>query len=364
MPKLLCEMSIQHNRNEQLLSCLDVHIDKIWFYILLLSSTTYWLSCFVFLVWTARCLEVPVITRIGWMLNICMFIWYRRDLNHNLIVDTTMGNKRTRQHPGEHSRPSLAAHAAKRTQNTQCRRQNRADHRRHQQRLILQSERQDPTFEHTPSPECDRNPIEGQSSSSKAASRFGKNWAVSLLQETNTRGLEFQKMVVESILCSTTLQHVMPEYVLKRKKLLGCEAVCDSIASAWDHLKFGHSKDKYVARNVVEVAVGSTTSGSNMLGAAKCIGLNRRAVLRGSHRRQLLDAKEDNECWAKGDRKARKDSIPEEIKDLVGKWYLEETRTSPNMHDVVRRRFGRRQWEHHATHLLQENEVRVVSVIP
>ena len=146
--------------------------------------------------------------------------------------------------------------------------------------------------------------------------------------------------------------------------MLGCEAVCDSIASAWDHLKYGVGKDKYVARNVVEVAVVSTTSGSNMLGAGKCIGLNRRSLLRGSHRRQLLDAKQDKECWAKGDRKPRKDSIPEDIKDLVGKWYLEETRVSPNMHNVVRHHIGRRQWEHHATHLLQESEVKNSSVLP
>ncbi len=283
-----------------------------------------------------------------------MFVWYREHVNQNIIVEDTMGNKRTRQHLGEHSRGPFAASAAKRIQNTQCRRKNRAEQRKHQQSLILQPES---------SSECLGTPIEGQSSSTRTASRFGKNWVVSLLEETNTRGLEFQKMVVESILCSTALQHVMPEYVLKRKKLLGCEAVCDSIASAWDQLKFGKGKDIYVARNVVEVAVGSTTSGSNMLGAGKCIGLNRRAVLRGSKRRQLLDAKEDNECWAKGDRKPRKDMIPEDVKSLVGRWYLEETRTSPNMHDVVRHRIGRRRWEHRSTHLLQENEVRFLSVL-
>lgn len=280
------------------------------------------------------------------------------------MVEDTMGNKRTRQHLGEHSRAPFTALAAKRIQNTQSRRKNRAEHRNHQQSLILQSETHLGTLEHTSSSECTGTPLEGQSSSTKAASRFGKNWAVSLLQETNTRGLEFQKMVVENILGSTALQHVMSDYVLKRKKLLGCEAVCDSIAGAWDQLKFGKGKDIYVARNVVEVAVGSTTSGSNMLGAGKCIGLNRRAILRGSHRRQLLDAKEDNECWAKGDRKPRKDSIPEYMKDLVGKWYLEETRTSPNMHDVVRHRTGRRRWEHHATHLLQENEVSPILTLP
>ena len=230
--------------------------------------------------------------------------------------------------------------------------------------LMIQAEKQDLPFEQASSSECPSTPLEGQSSSTKAASRFGNSWAASLLQETNTRGLEFQKLVVESILGSTALQHVMPEYVLKRKKLLGCEVVCDSIASAWDRLKFGKGKDKYVARNVVEVAVVSTTSGSNMHGARKCIGLNRRSVVRASRRRQLLDAKKDNECWAKGDRKPRKDTIPGDIKDLVRKWYIEETRTSPKMRNVVRRLIGRRQWEHHATHLLQESEVRVISLLP
>ena len=291
-------------------------------------------------------------------LIICMFVVIRKHIYQNIIVEDTMVNKRPRQNLGEHSRASLAAIAAKRIQNTQSRRRNRAQHRKHQQRLSMR------LFEHASSSDGPGTPLEGPSSSSKAASRFGKNWALSLLQETNTRGLEFQKMVVESILGSTALQHVMPDYVLKRKKLLGCEVVCDSIASAWDHLKFGVGKDKYVARNVVEVAVVSTTSGSNMLGAGKCIGLNRRSLLRASHRRQLLDAKEAKECWAKGDRKPRKDSIPEDIKDLVGKWYLEETRTSPNMHNIVRHHIGRRQWEHHATHLLQESEVINTSVLP
>ena len=126
-------------------------------------------------------------------------------------------------------------------------------------------------------------------------------------------------MVVESILGSTALQHVIPEYVLKCQELLWCEVVCDSIASAWDHLKIRKGKDKYVARNVVEVSIVSTASGSNMLGVWKCIGLNRIALLRASHRRQLLDAEEEYECWAKGDRKPKKDSIPEDVKDLVGK---------------------------------------------
>ena len=87
-------------------------------------------------------------------LSICMFVWYRKDLNLNIIVEVTMENKRTRQHLGEHSRASLAAIAAKRIQNTQSRRKNRAQHRKHQQKLRLQYEIAREAFEHTSSSEC------------------------------------------------------------------------------------------------------------------------------------------------------------------------------------------------------------------
>ncbi len=124
-------------------------------------------------------------------LMICMFVVIRDHIYQNTIVEDTI-NKRPRQNLGEHSRASLAAIAAKRIQNTQSRRRNRAQHRKHQQRLSMR------LFEHASSSDGPGTPLEGPSSSSKAASRFGKNWALSLLQETNTRGLEFQKMVVEA----------------------------------------------------------------------------------------------------------------------------------------------------------------------
>jgi hypothetical protein len=136
-------------------------------------------------------------------LNICMFVVIREHIHQNTIVEDNVINKRPRQNQGEHSRASLAAIVAKRIHNTQSRSRNRAQHRMH-------SEAAREAFEHTSSSDNPGTPLEGPSTSSKAASRFGKNWVVSFLEETNTRGLEFQKMVVESILGSIALQHVMP----------------------------------------------------------------------------------------------------------------------------------------------------------
>lgn len=60
------------------------------------------------------------------------------------------------------------------------------------------------------STKCHGQPLEGLGCSIKVASLLGKSWIVSLLEETNTRGLEFKKLVVESSLGECTLQHVMP----------------------------------------------------------------------------------------------------------------------------------------------------------
>lgn len=60
------------------------------------------------------------------------------------------------------------------------------------------------------STKCHGQPLEGLGCSIKVASLFGKSWVVSLLEATNRRGLESQKLVVESSLGERTLQHVMP----------------------------------------------------------------------------------------------------------------------------------------------------------
>jgi hypothetical protein len=48
-----------------------------------------------------------------------------------------------------------------------------------------------------------------------------------------------------------------------------------------------------------------------------------------------LDAKQGVECWAKRDRRFRKDVVSKDVKVVVVKWYFEETKVSPNKKDVL-----------------------------
>jgi hypothetical protein len=53
-----------------------------------------------------------------------------------------------------------------------------------------------------------------------------------------------------------------------------------------------------------------------------------------------LDAKQVIEHCTKGDRRVMKDAISEDVKAIVGKWYFEETRISPNKKEVIHHQVG------------------------
>jgi hypothetical protein len=78
---------------------------------------------------------------------------------------------------------------------------------------------------------------------------------------------------------------------VKCEKLLQCEDVCNSLAIAWKGLKYG-AGNIYVARNILEAIVTSTSSSTSLRVVGSCVGLNRRTLKRAFHQKQLLDAKE------------------------------------------------------------------------
>ncbi len=87
------------------------------------------------------------------------------------------------------------------------------------------------------------------------------------------------------------LQSVMLDYVVRWKKLLQCNDVCNSLVIASKGLKHGVGKDIYVAQNVIEVAIVSTSSNTSLGATRSCIGLNKRTLRRGFYQRQVLDVK-------------------------------------------------------------------------
>jgi hypothetical protein len=62
---------------------------------------------------------------------------------------------------------------------------------------------------------------------------------------------------------------------------------------------------------------------------------------------QLLNNKVESIKWVKFDRNQRNNALSEDVKCIVIKWWIEETKVSPNMKDVCRL-VATKTWEKHA----------------
>lgn len=56
-------------------------------------------------------------------------------------------------------------------------------------------------------------------------------------------------------------------------------------------------------------------------------------------------------------RRKRRPGVPNEVKDVVSKWWTEETRVSPNRKEIVQKWISRNVKEQHCTHYLLETQV-------
>jgi len=114
----------------------------------------------------------------------------------------------------------------------------------------------------------------------KATHIFAKEIVSIVLDMLNPKTIEFQKIVMEKLLCLPCLHPLLFGFFQNQKQLQQCATICESISNAWSGLKYGIKKDKYVVHNVVGVIVVSY-SGLNCLQAGKrCLGTNKIIVHR------------------------------------------------------------------------------------
>ena len=124
-------------------------------------------------------------------------------------------------------------------------------------------------------------------------------------------------------------------------------------------LKNPVSADKLVRKtNLLEAAVSSDVSGLRAL--SRVLGTNPKNVSSAIQRRRSLQS--SGFSIFKLPERRRRDVIPSETKELVFTWWSSETRVSPNKKDVTRKRLGPKVYNHHATHLLLESQVRILTL--
>jgi hypothetical protein len=234
----------------------------------------------------------------------------------------------------------------RRMKNTECRRRCRV-----LERIRLQSSR-------STNASSENAEILSEPSGDRAAMLHARELAILIHEETSARGLAYQKVVIEKLLDQPLLHPALPECVLKRKELQYCRTVCNGVADAWSSLKYGVGRDGYLARNVIEAAVISVGEEECMQAARTCVGMNKRTVHRAVERRRRLNRRANGEVWAKIYRKKRKDALDQSVIDAVTTWWTDETRVSPCKKDIRRKRVSFKRTISHATHWLEESQVR------
>jgi hypothetical protein len=126
---------------------------------------------------------------------------------------------------------------------------------------------------------------------------FAKEIVSIVLDMLNPKTIEFQKIVMEKLLCLPCLHPHLLGFFQNQKQLQQCATVGESIYSAWTGLKYAIKKDKYVIRNVVEAIVVSFGDLNSLQAKNRCLGMNKIIVHRVHQRRKLIDSQEIRHKW-------------------------------------------------------------------
>jgi hypothetical protein len=91
----------------------------------------------------------------------------------------------------------------------------------------------------------------------RVAALHARRLAFLLAKELGGVSLEYQRVVFERMLDQPLLKLALLESAARRKELQLCKVICNGLREAWSDLKYGSTKDKHMARNVIEASVMS-----------------------------------------------------------------------------------------------------------
>ena len=117
-------------------------------------------------------------------------------------------------------------------------------------------------------------------------------------------------------------------------------------------VKGAQSADK-LARKAVLLDAAVSTHGTNIKDLSRILRVNPPS-LRRALRRKIVRLETTPFALAK---RKRRPGMSEETKDLVVKWWTQETRVSPNRKDTVQKWISPKTYETHCTHYLLETHV-------
>lgn len=189
------------------------------------------------------------------------------------------------------------------------------------------------------------------------ASRVSNKLVSFIIEEfrSETRGPEFRKAVMESVLRNTAILPHLPDYYLCPSEARAQHHFIENYRTELEALKNPSSKEKFVRKTtLLEAAVSRDVSGVRAL--SRVLGTKASNISNAIQRRQALESN-GSSIFTLAERR-RREGMSHNTKALVNLWWTSETRVSPNKKDVTRKRLGPKMYEQHPTHFLLESQVR------
>lgn len=171
--------------------------------------------------------------------------------------------------------------------------------------------------------------------------------------------LGFQCQLMLQLIKMLKMRKVMKKigiYAKPKRKDESYKQVVSTVASAIDSIgKTSRSKDKNAARRVITTAiVDKMIVSKRMLSdISGYLNLHHRTLSRAAKRRDTIEIDPLNHCWSFSGRLQRSDmKLNDETKQLIAKFWHDNTRVSSNARDVLKLRVGSKIRDPHPKHLL------------
>ena len=199
-------------------------------------------------------------------------------------------------------------------------------------------------------------PVTGQRQAQRTSATLAREIGFFVANKIKNHDVEVQHLTVSKLLAQPILQEMVPPFLRDPAAVKLRHEVLGSLRSGMQSHLVGLRKARTVqAKNIVTTFAVAPGVGSGR-GVAEILGVDRRNIKKALARRILIDNKEDA-FWLQDQRRVRCDALPDVVKNIIRKWWEEETTISPNRKDIVRKWVAPKLYIEHATHYLQVSQV-------
>ena len=170
-------------------------------------------------------------------------------------------------------------------------------------------------------------------------------------------GPKTRKSVLRRTLDHSLVKGDLPDHILSSKSAIAYQEIVDGVNGRLDEVKGSHSAAQLATKHAILDASVRAVSKSSMRELGRVLGIHHRNISHAISKRELVHSRGDFLVVLTFRRK-RTDGISEMDREVILRWWVSETRVSPNKKDVTRKRVGPGVYDEKATQYLQETEVR------